>query len=408
MRGTLFFVHGTGVRDQGWVTLWGRVQEYARTNGLDGVAFRGCAWYRKLGVPVDRIADTLPPEGVTRGTTAAPPSAAALAAARWALLLDDPLFELGLGAQGAAASSGGFAVGRLPLDEAAVARVEGFAARAADLDLAGTDLSAAEIAAAARRVAGSAELRGAAISAGNAADPELIRATASAIVAAVLSAHRLDEPGTAPAALVDGRRRDLLVERIAEALAPAVTRSLLTDWLKQRGGDFLLRKATSYGESHREGFMGQATPALGDVLYYQRRGGEMLDLLTEELAGCAPPVVAVGHSLGGIMLVDLLSRRDHPRVDLLVTAGSQSPMLYAIDALEGLRWGKPEPRPFTPWLNIYNRQDFLSFRATRIFPGVAGIRDEEVDPDVPFPESHSAYWYHDPVYQLIRAAWPAP
>ena len=112
----------------------------------------GCAWYRKLGVPVDRIADTLPPEGVTRGTTAAPPSAAALAAARWALLLDDPLFELGLGAQGAAASPGGFAVGRLPLDEAAVARVEGFAARAADLDLAGTDLSAAEIA---RRPGGS-------------------------------------------------------------------------------------------------------------------------------------------------------------------------------------------------------------------------------------------------------------
>jgi alpha-beta hydrolase superfamily lysophospholipase len=223
----------------------------------------------------------------------------------------------------------------------------------------------------------------------------------------VLSAHRADEPGAKPAVLLDGGRRDLLVEQIAEALAPAGTRNVLTDWLTERGTDFLLRKATSYGASHREDLMAAATPAAGDVLYYQRRGGEMLDLLTQELAGCQPPVVAVGHSLGGIMLVDLLSRRDHPRVDLLVTAGSQSPMLYAIDALEGIRWGKAETRPFTPWLNIYNRHDFLSFRATRIFNGVSSIRDEEVDPGVPFPESHSAYWYHPKVYELIRAAWPA-
>ncbi|HSN86938.1 MAG TPA: hypothetical protein VL025_09280, partial [Thermoanaerobaculia bacterium] len=58
------------------------------------------------------------------------------------------------------------------------------------------------------------------------------------------------------------------------------------------------------------------------------------------------------------------------------------------------------------WLNIYNRQDFLSFRATGILAGMAGIRDEEVDPGVPFPESHSAYWYHPPVYDLIRESWP--
>ena len=107
------------------------------------------------------------------------------------------------------------------------------------------------------------------------------------------------------------------------------------------------------------------------------------------------------------MLVDLLSRPDAPPVDLLVTAGSQAPMLYAIDSLERLRRGDVQARPFTPWLNIYNRRDFLSFVAARIFPGVSSIRDEEVDPGVPFPESHSAYWYHDRVYQLIRDAWPS-
>jgi hypothetical protein len=82
-------------------------------------------------------------------------------------------------------------------------------------------------------------------------------------------------------------------------------------------------------------------------------------------------------------------------------------MLYAIDALERIRWGRAQATPFTPWLNLYNRQDFLSFRAAKIFAGVPGIRDEAVDPGVPFPESHSAYWYHDKVYQLIREMWPA-
>lgn len=406
MRGTLFFVHGTGVRDSGWTTLWGRVQDYARIHKIEGVSFKGCAWYQKLGAPVDHIADTLPPGVSTRNAIGAPPpSAAEMEAARWALLLEDPLFELRLGAQGAPAAAGGFAVGRQPADQAAVAMVQGFAGRASALDLTGMDLTAAEIAKAATAVAASAELRGASRAAGSAADPELVQAVARAIVALTLAAHRADEPGTRPAALLDGSRRDLLVERIAEALAPAGTRGALTDWLKKRGTEFLVRKATSYGVSRREDLMAGATPAAGDVLYYQRRGAGILDLISRELAGCEPPVVAVGHSLGGIMLVDLLSRQEHPRVDLLVTAGSQSPMLFAIDALEGLRWGQAA-RPFTPWLNIYNRQDFLSFVAARIFPGVPGIRDEQVDPGVPFPESHSAYWYHDKVYELIRESWP--
>jgi hypothetical protein len=64
-------------------------------------------------------------------------------------------------------------------------------------------------------------------------------------------------------------------------------------------------------------------------------------------------------------------------------------------------------RPFTPWLNIYNRSDFLSFCAERVFPGIDGIQDSGVDPGVPFPEAHSAYWYHDPVYELIKSAWPS-
>jgi hypothetical protein len=51
-------------------------------------------------------------------------------------------------------------------------------------------------------------------------------------------------------------------------------------------------------------------------------------------------------------------------------------------------------------------QDLLSFCAERVFAGIDGIQDQEVDPKVPFPASHSAYWHDDKVYQLIRDNWP--
>lgn len=88
-----------------------------------------------------------------------------------------------------------------------------------------------------------------------------------------------------------------------------------------------------------------------------------------------------------------------------MTAGSQSPMFFAVDALERLRPGAASA-PFRPWLNIYDRRDFLSFVATGIWPDVDGLTDAEVDSGVPFPQSHSAYWHTDRTYQLIRDAWP--
>jgi hypothetical protein len=93
-------------------------------------------------------------------------------------------------------------------------------------------------------------------------------------------------------------------------------------------------------------------------------------------------------------------------VDLLITIGSQSPMLFAFDALGTLRPGQPE-RPFTPWLNIYSPQDFVSFIAGKIFGGAPGITDVPIELELPFPESHSGYWRDDRVFHAIRDAWPA-
>jgi hypothetical protein len=90
-----------------------------------------------------------------------------------------------------------------------------------------------------------------------------------------------------------------------------------------------------------------------------------------------------------------------------VTAGSQSPLFFAIDALETLRPTSSDGPAFVPWLNIYNPSDFLSFCASDLFGPSDEIWDRAVDPRVPFPASHSAYWHDDTVYELIKERWPA-
>ena len=64
------------------------------------------------------------------------------------------------------------------------------------------------------------------------------------------------------------------------------------------------------------------------------------------------------------------------------------------------------PRPFVPWLNIYDRSDFLSYLAADVFSGQNGIVDEEVRSGVPFPDAHSAYWSRPRTYELLAAFWP--
>jgi hypothetical protein len=93
-----------------------------------------------------------------------------------------------------------------------------------------------------------------------------------------------------------------------------------------------------------------------------------------------------------------------------VTIGSQSPLFFVIDALETLRPGE-QRRPFAPWINIYDRNDLLSYLAGRVFAGIkeTGIKeicDIEICAGVPFPEAHSAYFYQDETYSLLRDRWP--
>jgi hypothetical protein len=408
MRGTLFFVHGTGVRQVGLDRTLAAVRAGLERSKLDGIAVVAPAWGPRFGVPVDRIARVLPQPArelveagrdLTEEAWSLEPSVKDedVVAAMWALLVDDPLFELRLVAQ--AGPGGGNQAGM-----AAQAMLQSLAS--APVDLQGTDLEQSEMAEAARAVSAAPETSEAAQAVGNATDPDLVEAMARAVVATILAAHALDLPGTEPAVAVNATVRDQLVDRLADRMTEG-DRGLPTDWIKDKVLGFAKRKATAVATNRREGLMSASLPGIGDILYYQRRGDQVRKFVGEQLTGLERPVVAVGHSLGGIILMDLTTQEQAPVIDRLITVGSQSPLFFAIDALDRLRPGQPTPLPFTPWLNIYSRHDLLSFLATGIFPGVDGITDVEVDAGVPFPESHSAYWQLDRVFELIKGAWPA-
>jgi hypothetical protein len=138
-----------------------------------------------------------------------------------------------------------------------------------------------------------------------------------------------------------------------------------------------------------------------DVLAYQRRGDVMRAAVAKELDKCERPVVAMGHSLGGILLVDALfgpSGAKHG-CELLITFGSQSAMLAAIFAID-------EVTPSVPWINIWTRYDFVSFLAGNLWPhsdATPGAIDKEVHINVGFPDSHGMYYETDEFYDIIRA-----
>lgn len=397
VEGTLVFVHGTGVRQDGFRRIWTDVQKGGKAHGMDHVDFHATAWGDRCGAPTGAVSLTLPPATITRSFDGrAFGDELDQTVELWAVLLEDPLLELRV-AGGLEATDPRVMVGRLP--KAAVARDQLDRLPSNPAYLEGSGLTHDDFSTAVSAVEESEEL---AQAAERLEIPELAWPIARAVVAFMLAAHRLDEPGLAPVASLDGQVRDALVTAIANALAP--TTRTLTGWALRQTWRFVGPRATQSLVNRRLALMGQRIVAVADILFYQQRGGAIRDLITADLRDRRRPVVVVGHSLGGVILVDLLSQPHPPCADVLVTVGSQAPLFYAIDALANLR-PDDATAPFTPWVNIYNPHDLLSFCAESIFDGAAGVVDHSVDPGVPFPESHSAYWRAPQVFDLIREAF---
>ena len=400
MRGSLLFVHGTGVRDIERSIR--HIRDGIGARGLPANRVSGAEWGRAVGPPDLDIGPVLPPEARARDVEGGP-TEAAVAVALWDLLVTDPLLELRILGEMAPTDDDRVVVGEAPADEQIKERLRAADVGEAALVEAGVPAEALRVALDA--VADSDEVGLAASARGSAVDPNLIEAAARSVVACLIA----QDNSTKDRPRVESEEaRDALVLAIEKELAPEGEGRGLGAAL---AGKVLAPLATRFAMRRRAALMDPTTDFIRDVAFYVQHGERVRAFMLEELSKLPQdqPVVLLGHSLGGIAAVDLLAGRSGgPRVDLLVTVGSQAPLLFLMDALDALSYRRNGPgnRPFTPWLNIYDSADLLSFLAAGAWPNETGITDEAVSSGVPFPASHGAYWGNSRVYDLLASHWP--
>jgi hypothetical protein len=163
------------------------------------------------------------------------------------------------------------------------------------------------------------------------------------------------------------------------------------DWVSARIEGLVVRAVNMKARRDRDAVFSGVAPMAGDVMMYQARGEPIREYIEQRIVECGDDVVVLAHSLGGIACVELLIEKPMPQVKALVTVGSQAPFLYEINALGKLPFGEVLPEHFPKrWVNFYDCNDLLSYRASDVFAGRA--EDIEVASGLLFPDSHSGYW----------------
>ncbi|MEK6720812.1 MAG: hypothetical protein AABZ33_09105 [Chloroflexota bacterium] len=250
-----------------------------------------------------------------------------------------------------------------------------------------TDLGSPSVhlAAAAAEIAASPELA--------AAGGEPIERIDAAVVAALARSFQR-RPKADQAAGAMGVDFDAAKVAIATLLITRGPLSGVSAWLPPEVGRQIALWASRELARRRKQLMREHVVPVADVLYYQRNGKDIRAHVRGEIDRCSKPGIVIGHSLGGIILVETLFGKggSAENVGLLVTFGSQAPFLSAIGALDMIV-------PTVPWLNIVTRYDFLSFCASRLWPGK--VTDHEIVIERGFPEAHDAYYQTQAFYDAI-------
>jgi hypothetical protein len=175
---------------------------------------------------------------------------------------------------------------------------------------------------------------------------------------------------------------------------------LMPQWAKERLKGYVARRFTDMVNRKRDVLFSAGYPVAGDILRYQARGGPIREYIGQRIDACGSDVTVLAHSLGGIACVDLLVLQTKSNVKRLITVGSQAPLLYELGALTSLLPGDPLPIHFPgEWLNVFDRNDLLSYLAAPLF-GPRAI-DIEVNCGQPFPQAHSAYWGEALMWQQL-------
>jgi hypothetical protein len=217
MGGTLYFVHGTGVRQDGFNNTMALIRNGIKPLLPRDVAVEGRCWGSELGVGLDEegLAKVLPVTA-TKGTEVDAPSDAEIEAAIWSELLDDPLFELRLAVGIGASAATPPPFPQILPGQKAEAMFLGMRDRLADPLPGG--IPALELIEAADQL-DQTVITAAAKSFADAAEPGFTTAAARCLVASVLFRRRFAAPGTAPAACYSKEERERLVSEVDRALS---------------------------------------------------------------------------------------------------------------------------------------------------------------------------------------------
>jgi hypothetical protein len=180
-------------------------------------------------------------------------------------------------------------------------------------------------------------------------------------------------------------------------------------------GDFASTKLLA---STRDSLNATLGRFFGDVfIYMDTRGnaaapGPIPKVILQEFDAAkqaAPnePLVIIGHSLGGVITMDLLSHfRPNLDVDLFVSVGSQVAHFEEIKLYKASdkAIGKPQkaktPANIKRWINIYDEVDIFSYSVERVFDRVDF--DKRYDTETYTIKAHGAYFQQDRFYQRLR------
>lgn len=167
---------------------------------------------------------------------------------------------------------------------------------------------------------------------------------------------------------------------------------------------------------------GKLSPAvglfLGDVFVYLKEG-EIREKIRAEVRGMLTnaheaakagkgPLIIVGHSMGGVILIDMLTNPSESQlpadlsVDALLTVGSQPGFFATLDLLA------PNPPDRSPrrrpdcvknWLNVFDPIDPLAFRTDMIFKDAEDFAFNSL---TGITEAHSKYFQRPQFYGRSR------
>lgn len=403
---SMVFVHGTGVYRERYESVIAQMEQTIAMLELD-LSIVPCFWASLLSQHRRQGERVLPAARSALPSLPLLPHESQATRQLWAILLDDPFFEIRLLASYPVTTQSTRRRAGLWLDQ----QLRGL--RFADLLKRSTEQL--KLAAALERARGQLIAHPAyhQMLTVNPECAEVRAAICRALIALVLrgsttisastSTFTLSEQGRL---LADGRVT--LVALINQALSN--TGGVLARLFAPRelplamNVEAVLRElASEYLERHRSSQLGQRLHAfVGDIMWYAVHGQRLRAFIRDCVLRAPPPVLLLAHSFGAVPVLDLLIAEELP-IALLVTAGTQVPFLYAVDALPLLRAGQPLPAHFPDiWVNLYNRRDLLSYLAEPVFPGRA--EDVEIHANAPLPLAHQVYWRDPEGWMAIELA----